>query len=122
LGPTDSGRHQLVLDIVAQRPDGRPLRFRDTALGFGAAAPVIAVDAGPLSESGPESGPEPKPESVGEPEPVAAPAAPIGAETASNEPDWTLIGLSVLLINLLLLAAIGLAWRRWYLPAPAKAI
>jgi hypothetical protein len=57
--------------------------------------------------------------------PVPAPTSmpmPVTVETTSSSgPDWTVIGMALLLVNLLLLAGVGLAWRRWISPASVAA-
>ncbi len=104
LGPAASGEHRLALDIEARRPDGSLLRHRDSDIGFGRAPTVAAL---PLPAT-------------------AAPthdALPIEAPTealAHAETDWAVVGASVVAVNLVLLALMWLAWRRWIDPPPAR--
>ncbi len=113
LGPVDSGARRLALDIEARRPDGRLLRHRDSEIGFGR-APALSVAAAPGPAAAIPAA------TAAEPGPVTAVDTPPAVTPVSGEIDWTVVGASVLAVNLVLILLLWFVWRRWIEPPTGR--
>lgn len=114
--PDPDSRVMIVsdLELAAERTDGRPLSFRGAPLRIdGAVAPAATapVAATAVTAAAPAASAEPA-----TPEPEE-----IGADESPGGPDWTRIGLAVMLANLLLGALLFLAYRHLERRTPPSA-
>lgn len=96
----DDHRYRLDLHIQGERPSGKPVDKASGPLYFGAPEPAAAEPAGEAPPAEDEIIPA---ESMSEMETGEDPA-----------PNWLLVGIQVVLINLLVIGGLIFAYRKWF--------
>lgn len=104
-------RHQVTVEIKAERPSGKPLAYRTEPIEFGSQPSETDT-----AEPSPAQVSAPAPHVASGSEPTSAAPSDAPRESGPVEPatHWSLVALQVLLINLLLGGGIYLAYRKWF--------